>query len=1132
MSAVLLTPFFLTFLDDQGVPLSNGKIYTYSAGTLTPKATYTDYSQGTELSNPVVLDPAGRAEIWISGSYKFVLTDENDVPVRTVDNVTAFQTPDVSSSTFFQSFSGTGAQTAFTLSQTLGTDEKSILVYVDAGAGKGYEIQNPSSAFTISGTTLTFAVAPASGSNNIYVFAPFLFNGAAAASAAAAAASATAAAASETAAATSASAAATSATAAAGSATAAAGSATAAAASATAAATSETNASNSATAAAASATTATTQASAAATSATAAAASATTATTQASNAATSASAAATSATNASNSATAAAASASAASTSATAAATSATAAAASETAAAASATTAATIAAGVIATSTTSLLIAVASKSFTTQTGKQFQAGQFMSAVSAANNANYMHGQVTSYDSGTGALVLNVTDIGGSGTLADWNISISGSRGTQGATGASGTVPIAAAGGSADAITADFTPDLTLSDMTVCIVIAGAANATTTPTFAPDGLTARTIKKNAGAALVAGDIAGAGHPLLLEYNLTGTYWNLLNPAWVAPIPLSYLDTDATLAANSDTKVASQKAIKSYVDAIVAGLSPKPAARLATTAALTVTYSNGASGVGATLTNAGAQAALSLDGVSAVLGDIILVKDQAAPAQNGLYSVTVVGTGATNWVLTRIVGYDTSSEIVEGTYTVVEEGTVNTGRLYIMTTNGSIVVGTTAITFTALTVASVAASSLTGTTLAASVVTSSITTLGSSASLPGSPTTTTQSSSDNSTKIATTAMVQSAITAGGGGGFPLTSQSIDFTMTTAKKATLQELTGSTSRTCSFDAAATLGATWSAIIVNSSTAELTLDPNGAELIDGLTTFKMYPGEMRLVECTGTALKSYVLHPFYLTVAFAASPFTFTKPPGYKNIDGQIGGAGGSGGRAAAGGGAGGGGGGSCVEFSLLASSVGATETITIGQGGAAQTSANTDGNAGGNTTFGSLVTAYGGGRGGGGSVGSGGSGAGIYAVGGNASTTIATAGGAPLGGAAVVGGNGNDSTFGGGSGGDGGSFTGGSSVMGGAGGGSGAGGAGGGTAQNGGNSLKGGAGGGGSAASGTPGSGGTSLLGGGNGGAAAIDTNAATAGTASTNGGGGGGGGGSEAANSGAGGNGSAAVWGVV
>ena len=92
------------------------------------------------------------------------------------------------------------------------------------------------------------------------------------------------------------------------------------------------------------------------------------------------------------------------------------------------------------------------------------------------------------------------------------------------------TLPRAVAGGSADAITANFTPDLTLDDMTMCVVIAGAANATTTPTFAPDGLTAHTITKKGGQALSAGDIRAATMACIFEYNLANTRWELLNPA--------------------------------------------------------------------------------------------------------------------------------------------------------------------------------------------------------------------------------------------------------------------------------------------------------------------------------------------------------------------------------------------------------------------------------------------------------------------------------------------------------------------------------------------------------------------------------------------------------------------------
>ena len=76
------------------------------------------------------------------------------------------------------------------------------------------------------------------------------------------------------------------------------------------------------------------------------------------------------------------------------------------------------------ATSTTSLAVGTGSKSLTIETGKGFQIGQSVRIASTASPANYMDGQVTSYNSGTGALVVNVTAIGGTGTLAVWTISI------------------------------------------------------------------------------------------------------------------------------------------------------------------------------------------------------------------------------------------------------------------------------------------------------------------------------------------------------------------------------------------------------------------------------------------------------------------------------------------------------------------------------------------------------------------------------------------------------------------------------------------------------------------------------------------------------------------------------------
>lgn len=76
------------------------------------------------------------------------------------------------------------------------------------------------------------------------------------------------------------------------------------------------------------------------------------------------------------------------------------------------------------ATSTTSLSIATGSKSLTIEAGKSFAIGQPVLIASTAAPANWMHGQVTAYDSGTGALTVTVGAISGSGTVAAWSVSV------------------------------------------------------------------------------------------------------------------------------------------------------------------------------------------------------------------------------------------------------------------------------------------------------------------------------------------------------------------------------------------------------------------------------------------------------------------------------------------------------------------------------------------------------------------------------------------------------------------------------------------------------------------------------------------------------------------------------------
>lgn len=86
--------------------------------------------------------------------------------------------------------------------------------------------------------------------------------------------------------------------------------------------------------------------------------------------------------------------------------------------------------AGFTGTSTTALAIGTGSKSLTIQTGRSFVAGAYVTiADDAAPATNFMHGLVTSYNSGTGALVVTVSTIGGSGTKTAWTVSIAGPAG-------------------------------------------------------------------------------------------------------------------------------------------------------------------------------------------------------------------------------------------------------------------------------------------------------------------------------------------------------------------------------------------------------------------------------------------------------------------------------------------------------------------------------------------------------------------------------------------------------------------------------------------------------------------------------------------------------------------------------
>lgn len=157
-------------------------------------------------------------------------------------------------------------------------------------------------------------------------------------------------------------------------------------------------------------------------------------------------------------------------------------------------------------------------------------------------------------------------------------------------------------------------------------------------------------------------------------------------------------TGGTITGLGTPTVSSDAATKGYVDGLAAGLRILAPSVYATAAVLpqTPTYANGASGVGATLT-AGSNAALVVDGVTVTSAQRILVKDQAAPAQNGIYTVTTVGSGGAAWVLTRATDFDTAAEMLVGSYTFVTAGNTNVNSSWVLQATVT-TVGSTAATF--------------------------------------------------------------------------------------------------------------------------------------------------------------------------------------------------------------------------------------------------------------------------------------------------------------------------------------------------------------------------------------------------------------------------------------------------
>jgi len=319
--------------------------------------------------------------------------------------------------------------------------------------------------------------------------------------------------------------------------------------------------------------------------------------------------------------------------------------------------------------------------------------GSAGSVVNAVTFSNTSGGVVNSTFNGSSTLTVDYSTVGapkadGTGASGSWGISITGNAATAtSATSAtSATTATNIAGGAAGSVPYQTGSGATsLLPAGTGVLVGGATPSyTTTPT-----------------------LTGTNFSAIPNAALTNSSVTIGSTSVALGATASSLAGLSSVTLTGDPTTALQAATKQYVDTLAAsGIHFHDPVRVEspnTAGNLNATYNNGASGVGATLTNAGTQTALVIDGVTLNTNDRVLIYNQTNQYENGVYTVTNTGSGSTNWVLTRATDADTYSpfspnSLGQGDAFFVTSGDTGAGETYICNTVGTITFGTTAITF--------------------------------------------------------------------------------------------------------------------------------------------------------------------------------------------------------------------------------------------------------------------------------------------------------------------------------------------------------------------------------------------------------------------------------------------------